>query len=94
MSDIINYIGWLVAVASIIGNILVIKKRRSGFMVWIISNIVWVAIDCHKEIYSQAVLFTIFTIIAAYGWIKWKKDNEKLQLTNSYLKSKDFGEIE
>lgn len=69
----LDIISWVNTFFSILGNILVIKKKRSGFMVWIVSNITWIVIDIIAEVYSQAALFVIFTIIAIYGFIKWKE---------------------
>ena len=71
--DNLVIVSWINILASILGNILIIKKKRSGFLAWVFSNIIWIIIDCHTGLYSQAVLFVIFTIIAIYGFIKWKE---------------------
>lgn len=71
--NFIEIISWFNVSLSILGNILVIKKKRSGFMAWIISNIIWIVIDFNAGIYSQVALFIVFTIIAIYGFIKWRE---------------------
>jgi len=73
--DNLTIISWVNALASIIGNILIIKKKRSGFLVWVFSNIIWIIVDCSVGLYSQAALFVVFTIIVIYGFIKWKEDD-------------------
>lgn len=69
----IDVISWLNTLISIYGNFLVIGKKRIGFLVWIISNIVWIAIDYYTGLYAQAMLFVVYTFISAYGYIKWKE---------------------
>ena len=65
-------IGWILAIGSLIGGQLVIKKLRTGFFIWCIVNFSWVVFYIHNEIYSSAFLFSVFFIQALYGFVKWK----------------------
>lgn len=64
-------IPWTLTALSILGAILNIKKRRSGFAVYTVANLGWVAFDIYHEIYAQAALFVVFTGLSTWGWIEW-----------------------
>ncbi|OCC16068.1 hypothetical protein DBT_0530 [Dissulfuribacter thermophilus] len=64
-------ITWSLTVLSIVGAVLNIKKRRSGFAVYTVANIGWIIVDLYHEIYAQAALFCIFTGLSTWGWIEW-----------------------
>ena len=62
---------WALTILSIIGAILNIKKRRSGFAVYTVANIGWIAVNIYYGIYAQAALFVVFTGLSTWGWIEW-----------------------
>ena len=66
---------WTLTVLSIIGAILNIKKRRSGFAVYTVANIGWIAVNIYYGIYAQAALFVVFTGLSTWGWIEWGHKN-------------------
>lgn len=68
---------YIAVVLSLVGNYLVIKKNPNGFIIWIITNLGWVFYDWYKEIYSQSILFIIYTIFALYGVYSWKYSNKE-----------------
>lgn len=71
MIDIISAIA---TICSLYGNYLVIKKNKFGFVIWLISNILWVLINFIGVLnISQVIMFVIYGILNVYGWIKWKQ---------------------
>jgi nicotinamide riboside transporter PnuC len=62
---------WIITVASIVGVVLNIHKRRSCFYVWACTNFAWMMIDFYEGIYSQAALFAVYFVLAIYGLTKW-----------------------
>ena len=64
---------WLAVAGSLYGNYLIIKKNPNGYIVWIITNLCWVFYDAWKGIFSQSILFVIYTIFAIYGYREWTK---------------------
>ncbi len=62
---------WSLTALSIVGAVLNIKKKRSGFAVYTIANVGWVIVDIYHGIYAQAALFVIFTVLSSWGWIEW-----------------------
>jgi nicotinamide riboside transporter PnuC len=77
MHNSINVLEWLgifAVLVSIMGNFLIIAKKRLGFLVWIVSNMFWIYIDMAKEIPSQAALFLFYTALSIYGFVQWRKE--------------------
>jgi nicotinamide riboside transporter PnuC len=72
-------LGWILALISIIGVVLNIRKKASGFIFYTIANVGWVVVNLHYEIYAQAFLFLVFTGLSIYGWWNWtfKKRRKK-----------------
>ena len=71
MIDIISAIA---TICSLYGNYLVIKKNKFGFVIWLISNILWILINFIGVLnISQVIMFMIYGILNVYGWIKWKQ---------------------
>jgi nicotinamide riboside transporter PnuC len=69
---IITCFSWALALVAIIGAVLNIQKKSSGFIFYTVSNIGWVSVNFYYEIYAQMFLFSVFTILSIYGWINWK----------------------
>ncbi len=66
-------ITWSLTCLSILGAVLNIKKRRSGFAVYTVANTGWIVVDIYHGIYAQAALFVVFTCLSIWGWIEWGK---------------------
>jgi len=64
---------WVLTLMSILGAYLNVKKKRISFLLYTIANIGWIFTNLYFEIYSQAMLFLVFTVLSAYGWIEWGK---------------------
>jgi len=64
---------WLCAFLSIIGVILNIKKHRSCFIIWAVTNASWTVVDFTVGLYAQSALFFVYFILAIYGLIEWRK---------------------
>ena len=62
----------LITIASLIGTIANIYKKRWCFLIWLFTNSAWCIYDFSKGLYSQAFLFFIYTCLSVWGLIKWK----------------------
>ncbi len=69
MSEVIT---WSLTCTSILGAVLNVKKRRSGFIAYTVANVGWVAVDIYYGVYAQAALFIVFTGLSVWGLITWK----------------------
>ena len=57
---------------SIIGMYMLARKYLEQWIVWAIVDIVCVGLYFYKELYFTSVLYAIYTIIAIFGYRKWK----------------------
>lgn len=63
---------WVLTAGAITGVILNIKKKRSCFYIWAVTNASWAVIDFYKGIPAQGVLFSVYFVLAIWGIYEWK----------------------
>jgi len=73
---------WICAGLSIVGAILNICKKRYGFIVWIMANVIWVYVDFKRDLPAQAYLFILYSILNAWGFIYWRHSGINLNQVN------------
>lgn len=63
---------------SLVGNILINVKRRSGYVAWIISNLLWIAVNYldHLNV-PQVIMYVTYTILNFWGFLRWSKEDKK-----------------
>jgi len=65
-------------ILSLVGNILVNYKNKTGFIIWILSNIFWIIINFLSEVnYPQVLMYLIYTTLNVQGLMLWKKKKKK-----------------
>ncbi|AID57994.1 membrane protein, putative [Geotalea daltonii FRC-32] len=67
---------WLLVAGSLLGGQLVINKRRTGYLIWVVINVFWVFFYYYQGIYASVFLFTVYSVQALYGFFKWKNRDE------------------
>lgn len=61
------------AVFSLGGNILIILKKRMGWLAWIFGNIAWIAVNIVGPFnLPMVIMYAVYFIINLVGFIKWK----------------------
>jgi len=68
---------WAVTAASIAGAWLNVRRRRSGFAVWICTNTANAARCVWVGEYAMAFGFAVFLGLAIWGWIAWKQNGKR-----------------
>lgn len=78
----VEIVMWVVMVVSLIGTFLNVKAddktnpsvrlKRMAFILWIVTNIAWVAYDIHKVAYPQAALMFCYLCISSWGLWKFR----------------------
>jgi nicotinamide mononucleotide transporter len=66
----------ILTILAMIGVVLNIKKKIACFYIWFFTNASWAVVDFYKDIPAQGILFTIYTGLAVYGLIEWRKDKD------------------
>ena len=67
-------IWWIGTLLAFIGNGLIIYKRRTGWLCWIVANIILGIQSAHIHAWNLVAQFAIFEILAIIGWIRWKRE--------------------
>ena len=65
---------WCNTIVAIIGTYLNAKQKRFGFIIWMLTNAVFVAYNVYIASYAQATLFFVYFGLALFGWINWGKE--------------------
>ena len=68
---------WLNTAVAILGTFLNTKQIRFGFVLWTITNAVFVGANLYLKIYPQAALFSVYFGLAIYGWYSWGRAAKK-----------------
>lgn len=66
-------ITWALTVLSVIGTVLVIKKKKTDFHFWIVTNIGWALVDFAAGLPAQAALFAVYLAVSLYGLYEWRR---------------------
>ena len=77
--DIMNKtILYLLIGISLIGQVLITKHKRSGYLLWVVADGIWAVFNFmqYKVLGAteQGILWTMFFIISFWGFIVYKKD--------------------
>ena len=70
--ECLNSISWLFSIINLVGYILVVKKKPSGFLFIVVANIFWAILNTVYGLHIQAITLVIFTGITFWGWVDWK----------------------
>jgi len=73
---------YFLTVLALIGVVLNIKKKITCFYIWLFTNASWAVVDFYKDIPAQGILFTLYTGLAVYGILSWRKDKDDKRTTN------------
>jgi nicotinamide mononucleotide transporter len=60
-------------VASLAAQWLTARKKLESWILWIVVDVVAVFIYYYKALYFTTGLYLIFLVLAAYGWLEWRK---------------------
>lgn len=62
----------ILSALSITGAVLNVKKMRSGFAIWILTNGAWVLISVQRGNYSEAVMWATYLALSVWGLFDWR----------------------
>lgn len=67
--------GWdsLATALSLVGTWMLAKKILENWLVWIVADALCIGISFYKELYFTSGLFFVYTIMAYFGFLNWKK---------------------
>ena len=75
------YVDTLTTAIFFVGMWLMAKKKLENWTYWIIGDIITVPLYLYKGLIFTSLQYFLFTIIAIYGYMAWKKNLNKSPLT-------------
>jgi nicotinamide mononucleotide transporter len=69
----VPYVDGFLTAGSLIGQLLLSRKKIENWHVWIIVDVLYVGLYCYKRLFLTAVLYAIFIVLAAIGLRAWKR---------------------
>lgn len=73
----LSYVDILTTAIFFVGMWLMAKKKLENWIYWIIGDIISVPLYLYKGLAFTSLQYLIFTVIAIYGYIAWKKNLNK-----------------
>ncbi|MFI5451303.1 nicotinamide riboside transporter PnuC [Pedobacter sp. UC225_61] len=58
---------------SLIAQIFLARKVLQNWLIWIFVDIIYVSVYFSKELYATGLMYALYVIIAAMGYIDWRK---------------------
>jgi len=75
------YLDSFCTVVSLTAQVYMARKVLENWLIWIFVDVIYVAIYFIKELEPTAFMFSIYAVLALLGYIDWRKDYRKQQLT-------------
>ncbi len=73
----LELLGILTLVLSVWGNLLINRRDRRGFAVWIASNACSLAVHWLTGVWSMTARDLIFTVLAIDGMVRWRREDRR-----------------
>lgn len=83
---VLNILSVIALILSLGGNLLVNFKRKTGFIIWSISNIFWIIVNfIGVPNVSQIIMYVIYFGLNIHGFINWKNKEKIEKSIKAYL---------
>jgi nicotinamide mononucleotide transporter len=64
----------LTTALSIVATWMLARKHIEQWLIWIVVDLISIGLYIYKDLWPTVILFVVYTIMAALGYIEWKKD--------------------
>ena len=76
MDSLVIIISIIALILSLTGNIMVNFKKKSGFIIWGVSNIAWIVVNLIGPInIPQIIMYLMYMGLNIHGFILWRRKN-------------------
>ncbi len=70
----VPYMDTLTTALSIIATWMLARKYIEHWLLWVFVDSVSVGLYIHKNLWPTVILFSVYTVMAVFGYLEWKKD--------------------
>ncbi|MFT6166055.1 MAG: nicotinamide mononucleotide transporter [Vicingaceae bacterium] len=67
------YFDAFTTVFAVIATYMVVKRQIENWLIWIVVDAIAAGMYFYKELYFTTLLFIVYTLVAVFGYLKWKK---------------------
>lgn len=79
----LDIISWLATGLSLLGQLLINKKKISAFPVWIISNLLWIVVNFLSVFnIANVAMYMIYCLMNIHGLYEWHKASKNALKSN------------
>ena len=64
----------LTTALSIVATWMLAQKKIEHWLLWVVVDILSIGLFIVKELYPTTVLFVVYSVLAVYGYLAWKKE--------------------
>lgn len=72
----VPYIDGFLTAGSLVGQVLLSRKKVENWIVWIIVDILYVWLYLYKDLTLTAILYGVFVVLASIGLVTWRRDSK------------------
>ena len=77
--NIVLFLSILATIGSITGNIFINFKKKIGFIIWTIANVLWIIVNLIGSVnIPQIIMFSAYSVLNIWGYVKWNKGNNRI----------------
>ncbi len=69
-----DMVGWITTAIAIVGVLANNRRLRWCFPLWLVSNVLSLALHTHADLWPLAVRDAVFAVLAILGWFQWGKE--------------------
>lgn len=73
----VPFLDSITTIISIYAQIWLAKKRIENWILWIIADFIYIYLYFQKDLFLTLILYSIFTVMALFGYQKWLNDLKK-----------------
>lgn len=77
------YIDSFCTACSLVAQVFLARKIIENWLIWIFVDIIYVGVYLMKDLHLTAGMYALYIVIAAMGYITWKREFKQSQLTNT-----------
>ena len=70
----LTYADSALTIASLIAQWMMARKYLENWLIWIVADACYTAMYFYKDLHLTAILYLVFLVLAAMGYMKWKRD--------------------
>lgn len=69
-----TYADAFTTIGAIVATWLTVKRRLENWLYWILIDVAYIGITWSRSAYLYALLYLIYTLVAVFGWVSWRRE--------------------